>query len=383
MSRVTSNRRSIVVARDFAPLRPLGVVGGSVGGWVPIICDQHPADESLMPTEELRTRELPPEAVRLLTLATLLLGDASFISGCTAAYAHATRASEMLSLPAVIIFAVGLVAYVVAVAWGAVSAKRGAAMLVVLEARRGHIPGLTDLDCLNYLRGKPIGAMGTALPPNLRGNPHRAAGVDDVVARDSERALGMLCAHHSAAAFAAYQAAVRQHALRTYRLEHSLPLFRLMVFGWQPSVLPWDFARVLRATLVWGGFVGAPTAMVGILAVATQPQTDGILVASCLVCIMSLLLGLILFATGFPATLLTLAQRDASRLESVIDAEFNAASRERELEQQLELRVQAALASSKGGVKQVLPKVKRLEVSVLDEKLRYVSELAANPALAA
>ena len=176
-----------------------------------------------MPTEELRTLELPPEAVRLLTLATLLLGDASFVVRMPAAMPvklqHRRGYTTCCDY-----FCRGISCAMSLQLHGVPSQQRDAAMLVVREARRGHIPGLTDLDCLNYLEVSPLVEWELHFL-QIFVETLTTLQADDVVARDSERALGMLCAHHSAAAFAAYQAAVRQHALRTYRLEHSLPLF--------------------------------------------------------------------------------------------------------------------------------------------------------------
>ena len=199
----------------------------------------------------------------------------------------------------------------------------------------------------------------------------------------------MLCALRGPAALSAHQKAVRRQALRSCRLRHSVPFFRLMVYGWQPSVGPWDFAGVLRASLLWGVLGGLPVgglnAYCAFSVASGAPGEDGLrpqLLGSCIVSGASFLLSAVQLATGFPAALLEMTQREMAWLEGVVRAEFRAANREQELARALDLHVEATVRDY-GSARAALPAVKRLEREQLEERLRYVQALADNPDLVA
>ena len=341
-----------------------------------------------------RCCSLPPQLVRLLTLLTLLLADASFFGVVFAAYLHSLQPSETFSVIALLATGVGVTAYVAFCAWAAIASSRGAAHIVIREARRGRVPGTSSAEELRrYLQGEEL--RGLAVPPQQRVPPRRAAGVDGNVARDPERALCTFCTVIGPPALAAFQAVVRRHALATCKPQHSVPLLRLMMYGWQPSIEPWAFAGMLRASFVWGLLVGAPagglSCYVGATRViATQPPRDQplgedssgdytwALLAVGAVCVLSLIVSAAQLASGLPSQLLELTQRESAHLESVIRAEFRAAAGEAMLARQLDRKVEATLQLA-GSAVAALPEVKRLEKAMVDEKLRCVRALADNP----
>ena len=73
---------------------------------------------------------------------------------------------------------------------------------------------------------------------------------------DPERALYLLCQHKDLT-FAFFRER-RSFARRVVKPSHSLPLVRLMVYGWQPTVSHTDFAGILNANALYSFTIGFP-----------------------------------------------------------------------------------------------------------------------------
>ena len=323
---------------------------------------------------------LPPQAVRLLTLLTLLLADAS-VASTLACTIHLLGLSGMLPLALIIFTGIGIIVYSIAAASSARSARRGAAV-VLHHAKKGRLPKLTHAECVAFLMGDTV--RGIRIPEQRRVPAHRTQGVDACVALDPERSLFDLCARTGRSSRRAFHDIIRSHALRTCRTVHSVPFYRLARFGWQPSIGPWDFAGVQRASLLWSAFVGWPSSTLnGYYAVAVAPAPDLILLAACGINLISCALVVLQLCAEFARQLLELTQAEQAALEAALRAENAAVAMEEQIARELERNVDAALDKADGDARRALPKIKRLEKRALDDRMDYLTALADNPDLAA
>ena len=324
---------------------------------------------------------LQPQLVRLLTLLTLLLADAS-VASTLAALMQLSSLSGDIPLLGVVLTGVGMFLYVVAAARAAMAANRGAAV-VVSHAKRGLLPKVKYEECLKYLQGGTV-CGGLAIPADHRVPARRAQGVDCNVALDTERELRALCARAGRQPREAFSLLIRDHALRTCRLVHSMPFYRLARFGWQPSVGPWDFAGVQRASLLWAALVGVPTsAFYAFYALIVAEPEDLVLLAACGINMASCTLGLLQLCADFARQLLELTQAEGAALEAALRAENRAGAMEQRLERELNRRVESVLGKTKGDARAALPRIIKLEKRSLDDRMDYLQVLAENPHLAA
>ena len=139
--------------------------------------------------------------------------------------------------------------------------------------RNMHDPRATDHDEQETPRsdagGGTLQRANSALPAMLAGSDNAAP--EDVkwvtladtpkasrakYNSDPERALFILCGHKDIT-FAFFRER-RQFSRRVVLPVHSLPLIRLMVFGWQPTVSHTDFAGILNANALYSFTIGLP-----------------------------------------------------------------------------------------------------------------------------
>ena len=85
---------------------------------------------------------------------------------------------------------------------------------------------------------------------------------------DVGRALYMVC--EAKGLLGSYHTVSRQFSRRIVKPAHSVPFYRLMEFGWQPSVSHSDFAGILNANGLYSFTVGIPQLMFAIAFLASQ-----------------------------------------------------------------------------------------------------------------
>ena len=95
---------------------------------------------------------------------------------------------------------------------------------------------------------------------------------------DLTRGLFMIC--EAKGILHAYYRVSRSFARRVVKPNHSVPYYRLMVYGWQPTVNHFDFAGILNANAVYSFTVGLPQ-LVFSVAFIIADRTTGRVVAPC------------------------------------------------------------------------------------------------------
>jgi hypothetical protein len=139
-------------------------------------------------------------------------------------------------------------------------------------------------------KGKTIGAPDDLLALNLekamRGEldtfrvPSKLLNDEGKIADQGDvgRALYMVC--EAKGLLGSYHTVSRQFSRRIVKPAHSVPFYRLMEFGWQPSVSHSDFAGILNANGLYSFTVGIPQLMFAIAFLASQGTPVEFLCAS-------------------------------------------------------------------------------------------------------
>ena len=81
------------------------------------------------------------------------------------------------------------------------------------------------------------------------------------------RALYMIC--EAKGILHSYHQASRSFSRRIVKPSHSIPYYRLMEYGWQPSVTHTDFAGILNANALYSFTVGFPQLFFSIAFIVT------------------------------------------------------------------------------------------------------------------
>ena len=165
---------------------------------------------------------------------------------------------------------------------------------------------------------------------------------------DKERALYLLCQHKDIT-FAFFRER-RSFARRVVKPSHSIPLVRLMVYGWQPTVSHTDFAGILNANALYSFTIGFPQLGCSI-AYITQYEMSSILLLSLAIGTISLVLSVANMVLDFPKQLFDIAQKEGEAhvfaLQAEEKSEFWTQKMEVEIQQQQEfLLQQSAVVSS-------------------------------------
>jgi len=168
---------------------------------------------------------------------------------------------------------------------------------------------------------------------------------------DPERALYLLCQHKDIT-FAFFRER-RQFARRVVKPSHSLPLVRLMVYGWQPTVSHTDFAGILNANALYSFTIGFPQLGCSV-AYIVYFKVDPILVLSLAIGTVSLILSVLNMVLDFPKQLFDIAQREGEAhvfaLQAEEKSEFWTQKMEVEVQQQQEYLLQiSAMNNSQAG----------------------------------
>jgi len=101
--------------------------------------------------------------------------------------------------------------------------------------------------------------------------------------------------------------------------EHSTPMVRLKVFGWQPTIDHMDFAGILNANALYSFTIGTPQLGFAVFFLITYRQ-DSIVVFSVLMSGLSIFLSLANICCNFPRHLRKIAQKKAEQARDHLEA---------------------------------------------------------------
>lgn len=160
---------------------------------------------------------------------------------------------------------------------------------------------------------------------------------------DKVRALYMIC--EAKGILHSYHQAQRTFSRRIVKVSHSVPYYRLMEYGWQPSISHTDFAGILNANALYSFTVGFPQMIFSISFVVyalgaeidnapcesdpcsiwedfNKPNVQSALVAGSLaVGIISLIISIVNIVADFPAQLFDIAEKEEEALHFTLQAE--------------------------------------------------------------
>ena len=351
---------------------------------------------------------VPANLMKLITLVTLLISDADVLFTVTSMYSYATNTKvnaetgEIEADPLIImIILVGMFTFIYV--GGSIIAARESYLFVDRfreKVRLNEIAGL-DLEEMDlFFKGKPVRAAeqktlesveqefhdkaeGKGARMNraareghrtiggmtTRGGGDEEAGEASIPAggvppghvvlaptpaeakrkfeEDKERALYLLCQHKDIT-FAFFRER-RSFARRVVKPSHSIPLLRLMVYGWQPTVSHTDFAGILNANALYSFTIGFPQLGCSIIYIVSY-AADPILLLSLAVGSISLILSVLNMILDFPKQLFDIAQREGEAhvfaLQAEEKSEFWTQKMEVEIQQQQEFLLTQSAAQS-------------------------------------
>jgi len=165
-----------------------------------------------------------------------------------------------------------------------------------------------------------------------------------VYADDPERALYLLCTHKDIT-FAFFRER-RAFSRRVVKPTHSIPLVRLMVYGWQPTVSHSDFAGILNANALYSFTVGFPQ-LGATLIYITAYGMDGVIAMSLAVGTFSLFLSIMNMILDFPKQLFDIAQREGEAHVFALQAEEKSEFWEKKMEVEVQQKQEYLLESTR------------------------------------
>ena len=160
---------------------------------------------------------------------------------------------------------------------------------------------------------------------------------------DPERALYLLCVHKDIT-FAFFRER-RQFSRRVVKPTHSIPLVRLMVYGWQPSVSHTDFAGILNANALYSFTVGFPQLGATILFILSYGG-DGVILLSLAMGSFSLILSIMNMILDFPKQLFDIAQKEGEAHVFALQAEEKSEFWEKKMEVEVQQKQEYLLDQS-------------------------------------
>mmetsp|Transcript_11793 Transcript_11793/g.30278 ORF Transcript_11793/g.30278 Transcript_11793/m.30278 type:complete len:699 (+) Transcript_11793:122-2218(+) len=221
---------------------------------------------------------------------------------------------------------------------------------------------------------------------------------------DPIRALFMIC--EAKGILHSYHQASRTFARRIVKPSHSTPFYRLMEFGWQPSVSHTDFAGILNANALYSFTVGFPQLIftLAFLVYAAgaennqvacksdpctieedfnKPNVQAVLVAGSLaVGIASLIISVVNIVVDFPAQLFDIAEKEDEALYFTLQAEEATRTWEDKLQLEVQENVKTLLKQStqyEDNINQgreapslVIEKVMIIERAAMEQKVGYI-----------
>lgn len=198
---------------------------------------------------------------------------------------------------------------------------------------------------------------------------------------DKERALYLLCQAKDIT-FAFFRER-RSFARRVVKPSHSIPLIRLMVYGWQPTVSHTDFAGILNANALYSFTIGFPQLGCSIIYILNY-KMDPILILSLVIGTISLVLSVMNMILDFPKQLFDIAQREGEAhvfaLQAEEKSEFWTQKMDVEVQQQQEdmLKLSAQESVEQGGAPiekplSIIRKVMEIEADCMRARVDYVA----------
>jgi len=226
---------------------------------------------------------------------------------------------------------------------------------------------------------------------------------------DPQRALFMIC--ESKGILHSYHQASRVFSRRIVKWSHSVPYYRLMMYGWVPDIPCTDFAGILNANALYSFTVGIPQFLFSIVFVLSQARSTSvrnpspceldtstqcnimedfqkptvqqtIIVASFLVGLMSLVLSISNIIIDFPAQLFDIAEKEEESLMFTLQAEAATKTWESKLQVEVQENVKMMLKMSTQFENNSIPgmeapglvieDVMKLERRAMEKKVAYI-----------
>jgi len=223
---------------------------------------------------------------------------------------------------------------------------------------------------------------------------------------DPLRALFMIC--EAKGILHSYHQASRTFSRRIVKWSHSIPFYRLMEFGWQPSVSHTDFAGILNANGLYSFTVGIPQFLFSIAFTSTppaqrdpspcelnpsaqctlvedfgRPRVQSVIVySSFAVGFISLLISITNIIVDFPAQLFDIAEKDEESLMFTLQAEHATKTWEDKLAVEVQENVKMMLKMSTQFENNSIPgmeapglvieDVMKLERRAMEKKVAYI-----------
>ena len=173
---------------------------------------------------------------------------------------------------------------------------------------------------------------------------------------------------------ASYYKASRSFARRIVKPSHSVPYYRLMIYGWQPSVSHFDFAGILNANAMYSFTVGLPQLLFSILFMVSDRSTGReaapcespeskdlcsliedfnlphvqtwIVIGSVVINIMSIMISVSNICIDFPAQIFDMVEKEEEQLFHQLQAEAACREWEGKLQTEVEESVKQMLKVS-------------------------------------
>jgi hypothetical protein len=225
---------------------------------------------------------------------------------------------------------------------------------------------------------------------------------------DPIRALYMIC--EAKGILHSYHQASRTFSRRIVKWSHSIPYYRLMEYGWQPSVSHTDFAGILNANGLYSFTVGIPQFIFAIVFVVStsgpsardpapcetdpssqcslmddfrRPNVQQVIVyASFTIGLISLIISLTNIMVDFPAQLFDIAEKDEEALHFTLQAEHATKTWEDKLQVEVQENVKKMLKLSTQFENNSIPgmeapglvieDVMKLERRAMEKKVAYI-----------
>jgi hypothetical protein len=226
---------------------------------------------------------------------------------------------------------------------------------------------------------------------------------------DQQRALYMVC--EAKAILHSYHQVSRAFARRIVKPTHSIPYFRLMEFGWQPSISHTDFSGILNANGLWTFTVGIPNFIFSIVFLISQFMSTNVkapfpcetnnavlctlaedfsrttpqrmvVAGSFVIGLISLFISVLNVIVDFPAQLFDIAEKEEESLHFTLQAEHATKTWEDKLQVEVSENVKMMLKMSTQFENNSIPgmeapglvieDVMKLERRAMEKKVAYI-----------
>ena len=223
---------------------------------------------------------------------------------------------------------------------------------------------------------------------------------------DQTRGLYMVC--EAKGILSSYYRVSRSFARRIVKPEHSIPYFRLMIYGWQPTVNHFDFAGILNANAVYSFTVGLPQLVFSLAFMASDRESSrtaapcetenqacsmaedfgrphvqaAVLAGAVLINVISIAISVSNIIIDFPAQIFKIVEKEEEAMYMQLQAEAATTTWEEKLAKELDGKVKNMLkvstlfeANTVPGMEAprlVIDDVIKLERQAMKKKIRYL-----------